>query len=75
MTPCNPEQRVLAGVTKMESVLLQFYTVDFAAGDLISLIRAIKEVKSFHSEKIRSDTSDAALDLLLSFFKQRELGN
>lgn len=31
------------------SFLLQFYTVEFPAGDLISVIRAIKEVKSHHS--------------------------
>lgn len=54
---------------------MQFYTVVFSAGDLISVIRAIKEVKSHHSSEIRSDTSKAALDLLLSFFRQRELGN
>lgn len=65
---CRAEQRNIATVA-------EFYTVDFSAGDLISVIRAIKEVESHHSLKIRSDTSEAALDLLLSFFRQRESGN
>lgn len=56
-------------------LLLQLDPVNSSAGDLVSVIRALKEDGISSQMKIRWDTCEAALDLPFSPFRQKAAAN